>query len=74
MSGMCSGIGMIICHCGGDLCVCGADGSPCPGCEECEEYESDFCNFCEGIATDPRACDCGYVENVGTIAAKKPSH
>jgi hypothetical protein len=64
----CNGIGMIVCHCGGDLCVCGVDGSP--GCEE-YEYQSDVCDWCEGIATDPRQCSCGYVENVGTIAAKK---
>lgn len=32
----CDGFGSLVCHCGGDLCVCGTDGEPCPGCEECE--------------------------------------
>ena len=66
----CNGIGMYFCHCGGDICNCGIDGSPCDGCEDCDFYdEPDFCDFCEGISTDPRLCDCGYVENVGTFGA-----
>ncbi len=28
--------GTISCECGGDLCVCGADGQDCLGCEKCE--------------------------------------
>ena len=60
----CNGVGMYFCHCCGDLCMCGLDGTPCTGCEDCDFLdEQDFCDFCEGMSTDPRSCDCGYVEN-----------
>lgn len=34
----CEGTGFLICNCGGDLCVCGMDGEPCPGCEDCRNW------------------------------------
>jgi hypothetical protein len=41
----CDGYGSLVCHCGGDLCVCGSDGEQCIGCEKCEReddyYEDD---------------------------------
>lgn len=35
--------GTLMCNCGGDLCVCGMDGEPCPGCEMCWDDEDDEC-------------------------------
>lgn len=35
----CDGWGFFACFCGGDLCVCGADGETCPGCPDCEECD-----------------------------------
>ena len=29
----CQNTGMIDCHCGGDLCVCGEEELPCPDCQ-----------------------------------------
>lgn len=28
----CDGVGEVPCHCGGDLCVCGAEDIDCPSC------------------------------------------
>ncbi len=43
---MCSGTGTILCNCGGDLCVCGLDGSECPGCQNCFDYDDFDCYQC----------------------------
>lgn len=37
----CDGYGTMVCHCGGDLCVCGTDGEDCFGCEKCAHLEDD---------------------------------
>jgi hypothetical protein len=37
----CDGYGMLVCHCGGDLCVCGEDGQDCYGCEKCAGRDED---------------------------------
>lgn len=37
----CDGFGMLLCRCGGDLCVCGDDGEDCYGCEKCEGRDED---------------------------------
>lgn len=39
MARTCNGYGTLLCHCGGDLCVCGRDGEECPGCPDCEAVE-----------------------------------
>ena len=37
LRGGCGGLGSVICHCGGDLCVCHHHGEiECPGCADCE--------------------------------------
>jgi hypothetical protein len=38
---VCDGYGMLSCECGGDLCVCGADGEDCYGCEKCADRDDD---------------------------------
>lgn len=38
----CDGYGTMVCHCGGDLCVCGTDGEDCFGCEKCEATRDDI--------------------------------
>lgn len=39
----CGGTGSINCYCGGDLCVCGNNGSiECDGCEDCERDDDGF--------------------------------
>lgn len=38
----CSGSGIMRCHCGGDLCVCGDDGEQCVGCENCERFDDEY--------------------------------
>lgn len=37
----CDGYGMMVCHCGGDLCVCGTDGEDCLGCEKCDREDEE---------------------------------
>jgi len=41
----CGGLGVLDCHCGGDLCICHNHGEiDCGGCSDCEpddEYEYD---------------------------------
>lgn len=48
MSARCDGYGTIICHCGGDICVCGLDGEEC-FCQKChdnlEEIEADYAEW-----------------------------
>lgn len=64
----CNGIGMHFCHCGGDICICGIDGTLCQGCEDCDHLnEPEVCSFCEGISPDPSSCDCGYVEYMANV-------
>jgi hypothetical protein len=42
MSETCGGLGMFICYCGGDFCICNNNGEyECYGCEDCER-EDDF--------------------------------
>lgn len=43
MDGGCGGLGMLNCHCGGDLCICHNHGEiECFGCDDCEpEYDDD---------------------------------
>lgn len=42
----CNNTGEIDCHCGGDLCICGADTLECPQCGgrdgPCDEYPDDY--------------------------------
>lgn len=38
----CDGYGSMVCHCGGDLCVCGEDGDQCIGCEKCDRDDLGF--------------------------------
>lgn len=36
----CGGLGVLYCHCGGDLCVCHHHGeTDCPGCPDCDREE-----------------------------------
>jgi hypothetical protein len=38
----CGGLGVIDCHCGGDLCVCHNHGQiDCDGCADCDEADDD---------------------------------
>lgn len=38
--GGCGGAGVVICECGGDLCVCHHHGEiECDGCEDCEDWD-----------------------------------
>lgn len=37
----CYGNGVIICRCGGDICICGTNEMLCPGCAECEGERDD---------------------------------
>lgn len=39
----CGGLGIIDCHCGGDLCVCHNHGEvECFGCPDCEDDDEDY--------------------------------
>lgn len=41
----CNNTGMIDCHCGGDLCVCGDEEIECPECGggfACDEIDDDY--------------------------------
>lgn len=38
----CDGYGTLVCHCGGDLCVCGDDGQDCFGCEKCDRPDDEY--------------------------------
>lgn len=55
----CDGSGTLICHCGGDLCVCHHYGeTECPGCEHCAELEGDDDGpFEDGDESGPGWCD-----------------
>lgn len=67
----CGGSGTLICHCGGDLCVCHHHGeTECPGCEHCTELEGDDDGpfedgdddgpgWCDRCSPDPCTCDDG---------------
>lgn len=38
----CNGQGTIICHCGGDVCVCGLESYDCPFCDSGVELPEDY--------------------------------
>lgn len=42
---LCNNTGEVDCHCGGDLCACGQEVEPCPGCDGGDailgEYETE---------------------------------
>jgi hypothetical protein len=41
----CGGTGILVCHCGGDQCVCHWHGEvDCDGCADCEEAGDDDCD------------------------------
>ena len=67
----CDGSGTLICHCGGDLCVCHHHGeTECPGCEHCAELEGDDDGpFEDGDELDGESgeacCRCGATVDVG---------
>lgn len=64
----CDGYGMLVCHCGGDLCVCGEDGQDCYGCEKCAGRDE------EDFEDEPRQTWCddcrAYVHRVGCPSAR----
>lgn len=44
--GGCSGLGVLTCHCGGDLCVCHNHGEvDCYGCADCVHPDDDDYDF-----------------------------
>lgn len=46
----CGGLGMLDCHCGGDLCVCHNHGHvECYGCPDCEDEDDDYYYDDEGF-------------------------
>lgn len=58
----CNNTGEVDCHCGGDLCVCGAGIEPCPKCDggdmisdefddSDEDDDWDVCPYCRGKGT-----------------------
>lgn len=67
----CDGSGTLVCHCGGDLCVCHHHGeTECPGCEHCAELEGDDDGpFEDGDELDGESgeacCRCGATVDVG---------
>lgn len=38
----CDEWGSLVCNCGGDICACGMDGQPCPGCDGCKQTDDEM--------------------------------